>query len=486
MRIAPVLLVALLAGCASTPPPADDHTTPPPAADIRQVAAITVVANGTTAPVVATDVVPALFDTGHQMGEPTIGVTKDGRIFVASDTADQAASGFRTDILRSDDGGRNWTDVSPFLLSQKTHPVTGDPMIWLDVDTGRLFDMDQIDIYCDYISSTDDNGATWTPPTPSCPMPVSDHQTIVTGKPTTIPASPLYPKIVYMCSNQLAQTQCGRSLDGGLSFHVAASPFTATSQQADEKPVECGALVGHLKPAADGTLFLPNGNCGKPVIAVTKDSMTTWTLHVVSDIESIGLDPSVAVGGDGTVYFTWVDAKGLMQMAASKDGGQSWGKPVALMPEGLTAANLPASAAGNGDRMVAFYYATDFAGGYAKLKSGKHDDATWGAYFAIVANASSAHPTITTVRLNPIDDPMFRGPCGPGRCPPGLYDFMDVQVDQDGRPWAVLVDGCQADCAAAGGKATDSTAVAGMVGTLAEGPSLLDGTPLVAIHGAKA
>jgi hypothetical protein len=481
-----VLALTLLAGCTS-PPTATSSNAPhplPPATAATAVALAQTPGQDATA-VAVTGVGAAVFYTGHQMGEPTIGVSKAGRIFAASDTADPQF-GFRTDIIRSDDGGRNWTDVSPIVAGHKTHPATFDPMLWLDVDTNRVFDIDQIGLNCNYISSTDDDGATWTPPTPVCPLPVSDHQTLVTAHPTTIPATPVYPKIVYMCSNELVQTDCARSLDGGLTFQLATSPFTFANPTVtgDGGTLSCGALVGHLKADPDGTIYLPNA-CNHPAIAITHDSMTTWKLVAVSQDDTNGLDPTIAVGQNGTVYFTYETAAGLLKMAASKDQGATWSTPIPLLPPGVTAANLPASAAGKGDRVVTMYYGTQFPKGYAGLRTGTHDNATWDGYFTIVEGALGEHPTLLTVHINPMDDPLFRGACGPGRCPPGLYDFMDVQVDADGRPWGVLVDGCTDACATANGKAADSTAVDGLVVSLATGPSLNDGSPLVPIHGAK-
>lgn len=424
--------------------------------------------------------------TGHDSGEPTIGVSKAGRLFVTSATFTGVGGNPRTDLFRSDDAGLTWKDISPLTAGQKSHPITGDPMLYFDSDTGRLFDIDQIDIACDYISVSDNNGDTWLPPTDACLYPPSDHQTIATGKPPQGLATPLYPKTVYVCMNQVAQTNCERSLDGGLTFQQASPPFQGAQQSGDAPnlPDVCSGLVGHLKSAPDGTLYLPRDQCGRPLVAVSHDGALTWTVTQVSKVASIGSDPAVTVAADGTAYYTWATPNGLL-LSTSKDG-TTWSPPVQIMAPGLTAANIPAIAAGTGDRVAIAYYATGTPGGYASIQKSQTnaDKATWTAYLAIVGNATSAAPTLLTTRLTNSTDVLARGNCGPGRCK-GVFDFIDVQVDADGRAWVALTDSCPAKCDAPDATEKDNGGGLGLVGTLATGPSLLDGSPLVAIHPAK-
>ncbi|MEA3202505.1 MAG: hypothetical protein QOI63_171, partial [Thermoplasmata archaeon] len=305
-----LLGVAILAaGC--TQSPASHATTSLPPAPAAVAQAVRHVAGRNDTALAADGVRELLQATGHDGGEPTIGVDDAGHLYVTAATFKPdplvAPAGMpRTDILRSDDGGATWADVSPLAAGQKTHPFTGDPLLYLDTDTSRLFDLDQIDVACDYISSTDDHGATWTPPTDACPVPVSDHMTMVTAKPTLLPVSPLYPKSIYFCSNQLADAQCGRSLDGGNTFQTTTPPFSAAPTGSTDQQLNCGALVGHLKAARDGTVYLPNA-CDRPVLAITHDGMLSWTLVAVSpERTEPGPDPAVAVAPDGALYYTYL------------------------------------------------------------------------------------------------------------------------------------------------------------------------------------
>src|SRR5690242_7998733 len=73
MRIAPLMLLVLLAaGCTQPVQTQTTTTTLPHPADIRTAMAITEVVNSTQPATLAEGVASALFDTGHQMGEPTL------------------------------------------------------------------------------------------------------------------------------------------------------------------------------------------------------------------------------------------------------------------------------------------------------------------------------------------------------------------------------------------------------------------------------
>jgi hypothetical protein len=61
------------------------------------------------------------YAVGQDAVEPTLGIDKKKRIYFV------AASG-PPKIMRSDDGGLRWNDVSPtFATGQRAHPITLDP-----------------------------------------------------------------------------------------------------------------------------------------------------------------------------------------------------------------------------------------------------------------------------------------------------------------------------------------------------------------------
>lgn len=436
----------------------------------------------------------ALMYTGHTSGEPTLGVSEKGDLYVTAITFDGSVpTQPRTDILRSADAGATWTDISPMVAGQKSHPITGDPLLYLDTSTGRLFDLDQFAVVgCDYVSSSDDAGATWTAPVPGCPFPPSDHPTMVTAKPTTFPTLPLYSNHLFVCINQVADTVCGRSLDGGATFEATTPPFSGVDSKQSIDPTDptrplCSGLVGHIKADASGVLYLPKDHCQVPLLATSTDEGLTWTISQVSRIPVVD-DPAVAVDPSGTVYYAWVSNDGTLYLAHSSDHGATWSKPVDVRAPGLTAANLPTLAAGGNGRLALAYYGTSFKGGYRYINKPNAviDGVTWDGFVTEITDAASDAPQMLSVRVNPTDDPLMRGTCGPGRCQ-GAFDFIDIQVDHDGRPWAAFVDGCTAatKCVAPGAKAETSSDSQGLVATLARGPDVLTGAALVPVHAAQ-
>jgi hypothetical protein len=94
---------------------------------------------------------------------------------------------------------------------------------------------------------------------------------------------------------------------------------------------------------------------------------------------------------------------------------------------------------------------------------------TWNGYITESVDVLGEHPTFYTGSLNAPADPLVRGTCGPIRCK-AVYDFIDIVIDRDGRPWAALVDACVNACTKPG--ATDNVGDEAAVGTLTGGPRL--------------
>ncbi|MDQ3878945.1 MAG: glycoside hydrolase, partial [Actinomycetota bacterium] len=155
--------------------------------------------------------------TGFNGGEPTLGVLKDGTIAIQA----------FTDVveLQPDAQGDKWKSV----YSPPTNGKTLDPYIHVDQVTNRMFSS-QLFGACQLLATSDDSGKTWTPAAQCMPV---DHQKIGSG-PWHDPSNRLYPRAVYSCFNQVADSACSVSPDGGQTWGPQVPVFAGVDPGADK------------------------------------------------------------------------------------------------------------------------------------------------------------------------------------------------------------------------------------------------------------
>ena len=411
--------------------------------------------------------------TSFPAGEPTLEVTENGDVYsVSIDPAAQPVPA-QVEVIRSTDGGDSWDPVSPRIGGQKSHPLSIDPYIYLDEQTGRIFTID-LTIACSFLSFSDDEGESWTSNPFGCGVPINDHQTLFSGAPVLSPTAG-YPQIVYYCYNNVATTSCTKSLDGGVSFAPTGSPAFASADGARF----CGGLTGHGVAGDDGSIYLPRQYCGAPMLGISHDEGATWTrVDVTGGKQQIatgpssgltminGADPSVAVDRKGNLYYVFVDAKDrLPYLVVSRDGGESWDKPLQIGPPGLKESNLPSIEVGDPGKIAISYMGSENSPGAPFNDS--YANTTWNGYITTSTSALAKDPLFLSARVNSKSDPLYPGRCGPGRCGPVL-DFLDVDIAPDGTPWASFVDTCSS-CSGLTSQGLDD---AGLIGRFVGGPRL--------------
>lgn len=379
-----------------------------------------------------------LFGTGYGGWEPSMGVAKDGTIYFAARNSNADAN-----LLRSRDGGVTWKYVGP-----ATHKVSLDPFMWLDYETGTVFDSDIDTVTCVPLSRSDDQGATWVT---SRACGVTDHQSI-TGGPVPRGGEPTtggYPNVVYYCAitggalaGTSTETGCLRSNDGGRVWKVTGDP--AFPPRRDPRSPDsarfCDGGAGHAAVGRDGTLFVPRGWCGEPYVAISRDEGTTWKRVRIPgpDFMPSAHEAGVGADADGNAYFTWVGEDRRAYLAVSRDNGETWAKPRDVTPPGVTAvSDVTAELAVGKPGAIAMIYL-----GTEAPVDAPAADRGWNAYVVQTDEALTADPRfIAAAQNDPVSNPLWIGTCGALRCG-NIGDFLDVVIGPDGTAWSALVDSC--------------------------------------------
>ena len=401
---------------------------------------------------------------GRDAAEPTIGITRNNSAFFAASTFDFPTATFpqrlaHTLVMRSTDKGSSWQPVSPLLTAGiaddeavPTFPPSSlDPYVYVDTlglsssnKAGRVFSVD-LNLVCGANAIFSDNeGASWTAvPLFGCDVPVNDHQTIIAAAPPPGMATLGYPKMLYICYNQVAAATCVRSNNGGLNFVSTAPAFTGEDTAGSGSV--CGSLTGHLVADSQGRIFLPTGNCGIPRVAISADGGLSWTRVIITRNTPMSTtDFQLAVDSADNVYALWTDGTfRLPFLSVSRDHGATWSTPLMVAPPGVHEANLPAIVAGDAGRIAMLFPGSE-------SQNFSDDTRPWNMYVVMSVNALASNPTFTWAVANDASDPVHRGACGPGRCDAAdggsMFDFLDIKLSPvDGRIWGTASDTCIAD-----------------------------------------
>lgn len=418
--------------------------------------------------------------TGQSAFEPSMGITSNGTIFMESAKVVQRGVLLINEIqrvVRSWGVCDEWKDVTLRLdaqVTEQTVPVqSNDPMVHVDRDTDRVFNLDMQGLSCNWLSFSDDFGNSWTTNPAACGQPpLLDHPSIFTGparltEDQTVLSAGDYPNIVYLCVNRIADSACARSLNGGLTF----GPFHPL--------VFGGSCIGaslHHFGVTDsqGRAFIGQVNrcTGLPVVAKSLTDGITWSSTIVAQgVNADGHDVDVAIDEADNVYAAWIDGNDRRpRLAVSTTHGNSWSSPMDIAPDRLNTTSFISLEAGADGRVALSYYGTNATHAGGEVANGE----PWGGLITVSTDVLSSSPTFETVNVNASGDPVARGPCNDdNRCEPPEFtgspgDFLDIEIDDVGRPWAAMVDVCNGDCVT-GTEKEDARAFAG---TLEEGPKL--------------
>ncbi|MFL6210493.1 MAG: fibronectin type III domain-containing protein [Pyrinomonadaceae bacterium] len=424
--------------CTAPPPPPPTPTPPPPTG---------------LAPRYQTYAAPN--GLGGNAGEPSIGTDwLTGRAMYIA--------GFQVLRITFDDcpspALTTWEDKTPPNIIS---PAGLDPILFTDHmrapgEPNRTF-ASQLTGQDSASALTDNDGDTWTVSQGGGIPSGVDHQTFGAGpyKENTTPAPPphpTYPNAVYYCSQEAVTAFCARSDDGGQTFGAGVPIYNLT---------QCTGIHGHVKVSPDGTVYVPNRDCGadsNAAVARSQDNGITWEVKTVPGSSTTGflVDPSVGIAHNTvgrpngqtvySIYLGYQAADGNPHIAVSHDEGDTWSNDTdAGAPLGIKNSTFPEVVVGDDNRVAYAFLGTTVEGNYTDLNGYPHD-APWHLY---VATSFDGGGSYFLVDATP-NDPVQRGSiCNLGttacdRTPNdrNLLDFMDETIDVQGRVLVAYPDGC--------------------------------------------
>ena len=415
--------------------------------------------------------------TAHDAGEPSCGVNWNSPAPNNAAGVTNFQSDLQTLFITFDDScpasGQKATwynSAAPTSLF-----IDSDPIGFTDRQTGRVFagELTLTSPSCK-ISFTDTNGldalgqpdqAGWTASIPPLGSGI-DHETIGGGPyHSPIPARPpgtVYPNAVYYCSQDLVAAFCLRSDDGGVNWGPPVTIYTSA----------CGGLHGHVKVAPDGTVYVPNNDCGsKGAVVASTDNGLTWTPRPVTSTSSGFSDPAVGIDNNGKVYFAIANGDGKAVVATSNDLGQTWQNIFDVGAAfGVKTTAYPAAVAADTNRAAVSFYGSTTAGD----GSSSGFNGVWHLYIAETIDGGAHWNTADATPNAPMQRGCIWNGGGANICR-NLLDFFDMTVDKQGRIEVGYVNGCAGgNCAQAANTATGNAYTAlGVIARQSSGQRLI-------------
>ena len=346
-----------------------------------------------------------------------------------------------------------WEDKSGTLTTLNTL----DPLMTTDPVSGRTFNS-QLSGANSLFEYSDDDGNTWTPGQIGPANGGADHQGMTTGP---YPAGPqyealkaLYGQAFYYCSQSVAAAFCARS-DDGAQTQGPGTVFKNTDCAA-------GGLHGHPKVGPDGRLFIPDssqcilglgttvgvgdGSSEKVITFISADAGTTYSVSALPQSSGgAGSDPSIHpskadAAGNYNTYMCYENGDSHLRIAVSKDKGATWVNDFDVGAiANIKQSRFPAMIAGDPNRAACVFHGTTTEGNGNSLDF----KGVWHTYMATTFDAGLTWHVSNLTGVDPIQGFGGVGPDGTNR---NLLDFIDLEIDEQGRPIAALADGCTGAC----------------------------------------
>jgi hypothetical protein len=406
---------------------------------------------------------PGVTTRANSVNEPTMGVNVGTNRAYMLFTFDVLEAAFDDTTTPATASWRN--------LGTGGAPATADPFMTMDQHrlpdgsvNGRIW-IAQLLAASSYMAHNESAGtsATWTRSlTGPGQVHGVDNESIAAGpypndlKPLTARPGADYPHALYYCSHSGVNAFCSRSDDGGLTFNPSRPIFEVQDLCNNH---------GHVKVGADGTVYVPmNNSCqGHEGVSLSIDAGETWHYVTVPGTVNGRWDSSIAIANDGkTIYYGYGEQgddramiiKGTLDKSDPANPTIQWQQPAIDVgaPAGLQNIVFPTTVAGDPDRAAFIFHGTTTDGDSGNMETFPAA-AEWHLY---VATTFDGGLTWELRNATP-GDPVQKGSiCDKGvSCDNtpndrNLLDFMDADIDGEGRILVSYADGCVDACVIGG------------------------------------